>query len=118
MQTPGAAMSTCRPPVAEIGQGVVHVGAAGRGGASARQAVEIRQGADHQDIVEAGRAVVIGVVVLIAGGNGEGHTQFTAPWMASYSAWLKPLPPRLILATLMVAACAATQSIPATIQEL
>jgi hypothetical protein len=43
---------------------------------------------------------------------------FTAPWMASYSAWLKPLPPRLMLATSIVPALAATQSMPATIHEV
>ena len=42
----------------------------------------------------------------------------TAPWIASYSAWLKPLPPRLMLATSIVAAFAATQSMPAMIHEL
>ncbi len=60
-------------PVAEISQGVIHVCTAGRSRSTVGQTVEISQRANRQHIVKAARAVVIGVIILVAGGYGESH---------------------------------------------
>src|SRR5215213_6940744 len=59
--------------VREVGEGVVHVGAAGRGAEPSGVAVEVRKGGDGHDLVVGGGDVVLGVVGLVAGRYGVGH---------------------------------------------